>query len=249
LLECPHIPGDVCRLYGISDVHLGAPDCDEDLFRHDLEVIAKDEQARVVINGDILNYNIRKSKGDIYHEKYPPSIQKRLMREWLEPIKDKILVMVGGNHDEGRTDEDATPVQDIAEWLGVPYQSGEACLCIRVGRKRNGKPAAYIVYLTHGWTSSRFIGGKALNLDRLKDIVLADVYMIAHTHSQHAHADTYFVPDPQNKRVTLMTRHFVNLGSYQKRGGYPIRRGLPAQVLGTPLVKLSGTEKHVIVEL
>ncbi|MEW6726898.1 MAG: hypothetical protein AB1327_08065 [Bacillota bacterium] len=57
------------------------------------------------------------------------------------------------------------------------------------------------------------------------------------------------MPDPQNGKVREMVRHYVNLGSYQRRGQYPIRKGLPAQVLGTPLIRLSGKEKKVVIEL
>jgi len=245
-----HIDVPELRLYCISDVHLGSPDCDEDLFLHDLEVIKNDDAARLILNGDLLQYDTKKSRGDVYRQKYPPGQQKRLMRQFLKPVKDRILGMVGGNHDEGRTDEDATPIQDIAEWLGVPYCEGEALFRIAVGSKRkNGKPAVYTLYCTHGWTGSRFIGGKALNLHRLSEIVLADVYVISHTHQQMAFPDSYYVPDLRNNNVMQVTRYYVNTGSYQRRGQYPIRKGLRPAVLGTPQIALSGAEKKVEVRL
>jgi len=69
------------------------------------------------------------------------------MRQYLEPIAEKILGMIGGNHDEFRTQEDATPILDIAEWLGAPYLEGEGLFKIPVGARPNGKPYPYIVYL------------------------------------------------------------------------------------------------------
>ncbi len=244
-----HIDVPELHLYCLSDIHLGSPDCDEDLLMHDIEMIMRDDAARVILNGDLLQYDIKSSRGDVYHQKYPPSQQKRLLRQMLEPIRDKIIAMIGGNHDERRTEEDATPVQDIAEALDVRYLCGEGLFKLQIGTKPNRKPAAYVIYCTHGWTAARLIGGKALNLHRLSDIVLADVYIISHTHTPMIFADSYFVPDTRNNNVMQVSRYYVNTGSYQRRGNYPITKGLRPTVLGTPLITLSGTQKKVEVKL
>ncbi len=250
LTICDHIRAEVCNLYPFGDLHYGSNDCDEALLKRDLEQVERDPDARAIFNGDLLQNDLKSSKGDIYHQRYPPREQKRRLRELLAPIADKILVILGGNHDEGRTDEDATPILDIAEWLDVPYAEGEALLKIPVGEKRhNKKPAVYSLYATHGWAGGRVIGSKATNLQRLREIVLADVYVISHTHQQMAFPGQYLVPDLYNGNVREITQHFVNTGSYQRRGQYPIRKGLPGVVLGTPLIKLGGREKRVVVEV
>ena len=67
---------DELRLHGISDVHLGSFDCDEEMFLAYLKEIEKDPAARVILNGDLLQYDTKGSKGDVYRQKYPPSQQK-----------------------------------------------------------------------------------------------------------------------------------------------------------------------------
>ena len=57
------------NLYVISDVHLGSVDCDEELFQHNLQVIKEDPLARVILNGDLLQNDLRGSKG-IFTKKY-----------------------------------------------------------------------------------------------------------------------------------------------------------------------------------
>lgn len=252
LLVCPHIQGDEAHIYGLSDWQLGSPDADEALLQRDIAAIEQDPHARCVLVGDLLNFVTRKSKGNIYREIYPPSTQKKRARELIEPIKHKVLAVVGGNHDEGRSEEDATPIYDICELLGIQdrYQDTEMCLKIPVGEwPHNGKPVVYVLYATHGWTNSRFIGGKAMNLHRLHDIVLADVYGIAHTHTIMGFPDTYMVPDLRNNNIMEIRRLYVNFGGYQKRGQYPKSKGLPGQVLGTPLIKLNGKQKMAKVEI
>jgi predicted phosphodiesterase len=240
---------DELRLHGISDIHLGSSDCDEEMFLAYLKEIEKDPAARVILNGDLLQYDTRGSKGDVYRQKYPPSQQKRLMREYLTPIKDKIIGMLGGNHDALRTQEDASPIQDIAEWLGVPYAAGEGLFKLPVGRRENKKPFVYTVYCTHGWSNSRAMGGKANNLQRLSDIVLADVYMISHTHTPMVFPDTYYVPDLRNNKVDKRIRYYVNTGSFQKRGMYPTTKGMRPVALLNPVILLSGVERRIDVKL
>lgn len=87
LVVCEHVDAPECRLWGISDVHLGSPDCDEDLFLSDIAAIKDDPLARVILNGDLLQYDTKKSKGDVYRQMYPPGQQKRIMRDYLMPIK------------------------------------------------------------------------------------------------------------------------------------------------------------------
>ncbi len=247
LTVIPHIDLEYVELYCLSDLHFGSPDCDEELLERDVDAIQKNPNAKVIINGDLLQMDTKRSKGDVYRQKYPPSQQKRLLRKLLAPIKDDILCIQGGNHDELRSDEDASSILDIAEWLGVKYTDTEMCLKIPVGSKRNNKPAVYCVFATHGWANGRLMGSKANNLHRLAEIVLADVYFISHTHTQIAFPDSYYVPDLYNNNMRLVTRYFVNSGSYQKRGQYPKSKGMRPTVLGTPKVVLSGKEKRVEV--
>lgn len=249
LLVCEYLDAPELNLYGISDVHLGSPDCDEDLFANDLEKIKADHHARVILNGDLLQYDLKQSRGDVYRQVYPPGQQKRIMRQYLEPIRDKILGIIGGNHDELRTQEDATPILDIAEWLQIPYLRGHGLFKVQVGKRPNSKPFIYSVYCTHGWTNSRLMGGKAINLHRLSDIVLADVYMISHTHTPMAFPDSYYVPDLRNNRVNERRRYYVNTGSYQLRGMYPTTKGMRPVAMVCPVITFSGTERRIEVRI
>ena len=88
LVVCNHVDAPECHLWGISDVHLGSPDCDEDMFLEDIAAIRDDPDARVILNGDLLQNDLKRSKGDVYRQVYPPGQQKRIMRDYLMPIKE-----------------------------------------------------------------------------------------------------------------------------------------------------------------
>ena len=100
----------------------------------------EDPLARVILNGDLLQNDLR-FQGRYLQAKISPSEQNESCAN-LEPIAKKILGMIGGNHDELRTQEDATPILDIA--------NGSAChiskvrlFKIPVGARPNGKPYPY----------------------------------------------------------------------------------------------------------
>ena len=251
LTVCKHIKADEVRLYGFSDWHFGSAECEEELIKRDIETVRKDDNARVIILGDLLQTDLKSSKGDIYHQKYSPSQQRRMVRELLTPIKEKILSMQGGNHDEYRSEEDATPIADMAEMLGVPYCLGETILKIPVGKRKNNDNAfVYTFYGVHGWANGRKMGGKVNNLAGLTDVVpFADIYGIGHTHTQFTFKDVCYVPDLHNNQVLEKTRYFVNFGSYQGRGLYPRSKAMPGVCLGTPTIRLSGKEKKVSIEI
>lgn len=246
----PHIDVSELHLYPVGDIHCGSSECDVELFKHDVAAIKDDPCARVILNGDLLECNLKASKGDVYHQTIPPGEQKYVMEEWLQPIKDKILAIQGGNHDELRSDEDSTNIRDLAKFLGVLYTESEMCLKLSIGRKeKNGKPAVYTLFATHGWANGRLIGSKANNLHKLADIVLADIYVIGHTHTQIAFPDEYYVPDLHNNNMRVVRRYYINSGSYQRRGTYPKTKGMRPTVLGTPMIVLLGSRKSIEVRI
>ena len=62
---CEHVDAPECRLWGISDVHLGSPDCDEDMFLEDIASIRDDPDARVILYRDLMQNDNKKSKVDM----------------------------------------------------------------------------------------------------------------------------------------------------------------------------------------
>lgn len=244
-----YIDGDCCNLYSFGDTHIGSEDCDEQLLLADIDKIKHDPYARVILNGDILQFDLKGSVGDVYNQKYPPSVQEELAEKWFAPIADKIIGVLDGNHDGHRTQEDNRPLKRIARHLDVPYLEDEGYFKIQVGHRRNGKPYVYGVYAIHGWASGRSIGSKANNLERLSSIVLADVYIVNHTHQQMAFPEGICVPDFRNGKIDFHEMRFVNAGSWQKRGRYPKRKGFRPQVLGTPTITLDGKSKGVVVSI
>ena len=91
--------GRTIKLYAIGDVHIGAKEADLEGFSSFLRRLESESDSYMVIVGDVLNNGIKDSVTNVYEETMPPSVQVEYAAELLEPVKDKILGCVGGNHE------------------------------------------------------------------------------------------------------------------------------------------------------
>ena len=87
------------RLYVLSDMHLGSSEADVPTLKRIIEHIKQDPNMRVILLGDILDTALKNSKTDIYSETMSIADAQKLAIELLTPIKDKIIGMTPGNHE------------------------------------------------------------------------------------------------------------------------------------------------------
>lgn len=238
----------------MSDLHIGDPSFDSVKFHGYRKWVEDTPNAYIVLNGDILNTATKSSVSDIYAETMNPKEALNTAVKLFEPVKDRILCLVGGNHERRIYKESGIDISEVlASKLGVHYAGDECYLKIRLGkatgRGGNGKPIAYTVYVTHGHGGGRTMGAKVNNLQRLADIVLADIYIMSHVHTMTAHQDVYLVPDTRNNNLLEIKRTFVSSGAFLKRGGYAVTHAYPHNKIGTVRLRLSGTRKDVHVSI
>lgn len=234
----------------ISDMHIGDPMFDAEKFFGYRQWIQDTPNAYIVLNGDILNTAIKNSVSDIYSEVLSPKEALETAVKIFTPVKDRILCIVGGNHERRIYKETGMDITEIlASKLGVHYAGDECYLKIKigkaVGKHGNGKPIIYTCYQTHGWGAGRTAGAKVNNLAKMADIVLADIYIASHTHFMTGHQDVYMIPDKSSNKLVEVKRTYVSSGAFLKRGGYAVTKGYPHSKLGSPRIRLNGTKKDV----
>lgn len=247
---------DLTHIYllPVSDLHVGDYNFDAEKFFRYRQWILDTKNAYIILNGDIMNTATKSSVSDIYAETMNPKEALATAEKIFTPIKDRILAIVGGNH-ERRIYKDVglDASEFLASKLGVLYAGDEVYLKIKFGKSRghgtNGKPIVYTVYATHGFGAGRTIGSKVNSLHRLSEIVLADCYIFSHVHTMTAHQDIYKVPDIRANKLIDVKRTFASSGSFLKRGGYAVTHGYPHGKLGTVRIRLDGTRKDCHVSL
>lgn len=234
-------------LYPISDVHWGAAECLEREFEDYLERIKNDPTAAVLLAGDILNNGIKSSKTDVYKEKYPPDIQKEMMIDLLEPIKDKIVAGVAGNHEYRTVKESCQDVMKDIFWalqIRDRYTPDAAFVKISLGRQLSWKPATYMIYLSHGNGGGATLGTGVSRQDNYQlSIEGIDISITGHTHKPMKVPSARLVFDPRNNKIIKSNTLIFVCTSWLDYGGYPVRGQMRPTAFYPDTIRLDGRSK------
>lgn len=231
-------------------MHMGDSCCDFKLIQKRLDYIRDTPNAYCILNGDLMDTAIASSVGDTYAANLSPMEQLKQCVKLFEPIKDKIICITSGNHENRVYRMDGLDITELmAAQLGLSekYTDTTALLFIRVGqqtKKRGNRPYVYSVYVTHGNGGGRKEGGKINRLADLAAIVDADIYIMSHTHLPAIFKSAYYRSDPINSAVAKVDKLFVNTSAHLDYGGYGDRANYKPSSTDTPVIYLDGRKKE-----
>ena len=241
-----HLDGRTIRLWAVADVHLGARECDQRGFEKFLDKIASDDDSYMIIDGDLLNNATRSSVSNIFEETMPPSAQIDVATELLNPVADKILCVVGGNHEaRSRKDTDLDPLYAVCSMV---RRSDGSCLqdiyrqnmaFIRIVLGDSSPKDNYAIMVTHG---------KGINKRKQFQAIVegVDACIFAHTHTPD-------VLRPARIRFTssnrVKTHNIVSLtcSSFLEPGGYSLQNLYTPQATSLPQcleLEFTGTNRR-----
>ena len=149
---------DVLRVYAIGDVHVGSPDYDEKSVRKKLQIIEEDPAGVLCVCGDLGNFGLRSSASNVYQETMSPKAQIEHIYRLFDPIRDKIVAVVPGNHEERITKEVGTcPLYDLCVRWGIQdvYRENVAILKLAFGAHHGKQQNTFIGLVTHGASRAR----------------------------------------------------------------------------------------------
>lgn len=243
------------ELVPIADAHIGDSLCDMDLLKREIEYVRTNSNAYAILNGDLLNNAIKTSVSDVYSERLSPMQQLELAIELLTPIRDKILCVTSGNHEDRtyKTDGiDLTKLLCREMGLESKYSNSSALLFIRFGELRrtetngsgNNRKVCYTVYVTHGSGGGSKTGSKANRASDLASIVDSDIYITSHFHTPIAFKEAYHRTDVRNSTVALVDKLFVVTSSFLNYGGYGEKFNFKPTSKQNPHILLSGVSKY-----
>lgn len=223
------VPDNAIDLYPFVCWHIGAVQSSEKFIRKVIAEVKENPRARWLYMGDGGECNIKESKGDVYAQTMSPGDQLDHLAALLEPIKDKGLGGVDGNH--GYRIYRATGVnwdKTLCSRLSIPYL-GVSCLGqIVLHTERNTSATAPVsVFATHGAGSGTTVGGKVTAGMRPLAFVDADIVLTAHSHLCSDPAKQHRVSiKAEEKRLEWRVQHpFVCGSAYDSRLGYAERNG------------------------
>ena len=245
--------GGPIRLVPIGDIHVGDRHADLKMVEAMIEKIRADSDCYAVLCGDLMNTAIQGGKSDIYHEEMPPEDQIDTCAELLDPIKDRILAITPGNHEERISKQaGADTTRRLASELGLKsvYRPEAALVYIRTGKSRHGSHIVYSLYINHGHGGGgRRAGSKFNSLQDLGYVIDADIIIAGHTHMPGTFRTSQIRCIPQTGTADIHEQVFVNTASSLRYGGYGMRGGYQPPSNRYPIIELSGTEKDIKVTL
>lgn len=248
---------DVIRIVPLSDLHVGNQACDEKLLRRWVKNIQESDNTYWVGLGDYCEFISRKDwRTD--EEAYASWLwgkhdvilaqQERLLRI-LEPIADKCLALVKGNHEmdtyrRQNRDVYAPFCESMSKAITDPDRrqlmlgfSGFLRLQFRRGDARGTWTQDW--FLTHGYWAGRMYGNGALNLGRVWGYTQSDMVLAGHDHKKRAIPIVRYKPLKNGK----VEKHngflcsccsFLDGAKYAEEHGYPPLPVGPLEILIRP---------------
>lgn len=245
----------------ISDVHLGARECMEQEFIKFIDSVKDNPNVYLILGGDLINNSTRSSVSNIFEETMRPADQKKMMAKILEPVRDKILCSVTGNHERrSGKDADDDPAYDIMCKLDIEdrHRENMAFLKVQFGDrdKKNGvtmkgeyRPS-YVLVVTHGAGGGRLTSGAVLQGERFGYAVDGmDALVVGHTHKPFTAASGKVVIDPRNNKVTIKPFRVISMTSWLEYGGYAMQKMLLPSPHVLHTMTLCGDHKEMIVTM
>lgn len=156
---------NVLRVYALGDIHIGSENYDERAVKAKIQRIQEDPFAALCLCGDLGDYGLKNSKTNVYKATMQPKEQQRYIRDLFDPVKDKIVAAVPGNHEERIAKEVGTcPLYDLCVLWEIPevYRENVAIVKLAFGILNGKSPNTFVGIVTHGSSRARhkkFIAG------------------------------------------------------------------------------------------
>ena len=238
------------RILPLADFHLGDIHSDFKKIQEYLAYIKDNDNVFTVLNGDMMDAAIQSSIGDTYGASLQPMEQLAQCVKIFEPIKDKILAVTPGNHEQRiyKTDGlDLTQLMCNQLGIGDRYSPASVLLFIRFGKDKkhdhHSRPILYTIYCVHGGGGGRTEGGKVNRLMQLGNIIDADIFIHSHTHTPAIVKTGYYRVSAANSSVQKVDKLFVNTAATLDYGGYGELQSYKPTSIEMPIIVLNGTKR------
>ena len=239
------------QIVPLADLHIGNPQCDEVLIKEVCEYIEKTPNCYTILNGDIVDNNVRNSVGSVFEQTMSPVNQVTTAAYYLSKIaaKKKIINMTVGNH-EARSEKDTglspsdlllAKLMQYDDTLNERYCIDGAYTFLTISDdklNRSKGHTCFTIFNLHGNGSGMKVGGKIQRLDDMQSIIQAHVYIRSHTHIPETHRGVVLNVVPQQRTIHEEQCIFVNTNAFLKYGGYGARNGMKPLARAIPLITL-----------
>ena len=240
---------DKLTIIPISDTHIGDKTSNVKAFKEALDRVKNESNTYTILNGDLCNIALKNSKSDVYSDDFTPMEQVLQLINYLEPIKDKILVISSGNHEERiKKDTNIDILWLVAKQLGIEqvYSPSWWYLYLSFGMTSRKRPMLYTITGYHGSGGGTTSGGKINKVKRMGQVIIADLYIMSHVHEPINTKSIIFTPDYQHKSIVKREMYYCISNSFvEYENSYAERMGLLPSNTGLNIIELNGHKKDI----
>jgi hypothetical protein len=232
--------GPYIEVVGITDLHYGAATFLPKKAEKHRKYILESVDRKAFDLGDHCESALSSSPGDsAVQQKDTPDQQSDWVADYYGPMRDKLLGIVTGNHEDRSAREGGISIDKwLTTKLGVPWVRWEAIASITVGTKAKGQN--YTLYTRHAVSNSSK-PGQVLNamIAQSRAVQGCDAYLFGHNHFFMNESMPVQVPDPRHGKVRVQLQHFVMGDAFMAReNSYAENRNFPLANPGQFSLKL-----------
>ena len=220
--KCPR-EYETVEIYPIHDLHYGNECFDMRKWERLKSHILNAPNKYVVMLGDLMECAVPGSKSDMFTQTAPPGKQREWVWKQFQDLKDRIILIIDGNHEHNRATRTAGlyPLYDAACIAGIPdkYRSAFGIADISVGHGFAGhdeRQTPYYLFCTH---MARVLKNYS-DADTVDGI---DMYLFGHDHDPKDHPTGRLVYDRIKGILYQRSVEVINCGSFLSYGGYGAR--------------------------
>lgn len=208
------------EIYPIHDLHYGNEQFDLNKWKKlKAEILAKPNRYCVMV-GDLMEMAVPGSKSDVFSQTVPPEAQKEWVSYEMGELKDRIIAVIAGNHEQNRATKlcGLHPLYDACCFARIQdrYRESFAVLDVSVGVRYKNVRHHYVGFLTHKAKDLK-------NWSTVDTLEGFDFMVYGHDHDPKEHSRSHLVYDGKNKTISTKCVETINCGSFLTYGGYAAR--------------------------
>jgi predicted phosphodiesterase len=246
-----HRRPDIINIYPIGDIHAGSIACAENEIRKQIEKIKNDPLGYIIGMGDYADCIIKEDKrfqnnglAKWVESDNIVNSQRKFVSGLFEPVKDKIICLLTGNHEESIHDKyQDNFTLELCRKLGVRYAGYQCFINVQTVRAETSQHG-YRIHAWHGDGAAQTEGARMMRLVRLVNDIEADIYLMGHFHAVTKHTPDRLVcrngKVKAERLIAVMTgawlkgytqspdlEHPLSPSYIEKKGYKPSRIGCP----------------------
>jgi predicted phosphodiesterase len=247
-IDCDLKKEEKAIIVPFSDIHLGSPEFNRELFEENLNWIYNTKNAYVIGNGDWVECATKGSVGaGVYEQVISLNEQIEQILDYFSPLAEegRILGITNGNHEDRTHKESGIDISRMfAEQLSVPYFKNGGHFRFRVGRQN------YTAYFTHGSSGARLPWTKIKQPLDLGRFISADIIAIGHVHDLQVHSQEKQKVDFRGNIVKKEEQFYILTGHYLNwENSYAQGKSLLPSKQGTPKIKLHSKDRNIRISI